>query len=131
MADKELKSSPNANAGEEPEGRRSFMKGIVAGTVAAGTIASTVANARPAQFAAATNGATVLIKPRPETAKLKITFDQKKPPKLYEVQKALEDLARRLGCEFCGFGGIDVLIRLDEIINPADRYVAVVEGSIG
>lgn len=126
MANKEQKPSASENTNENHDGRRSFMKGIVAGTVAAGTIAATVTNATPAQ--AATN--PLLAKPRPDTAKLKITFDQRRPPKLYEVQKSIEDLARRLGCDNCGLGGIDVLIRLDELINPADRYVAIVEGSV-
>lgn len=131
MAKQELNQVPatGGNATEENGGRRTFMKGIVAGSVAAGTLASTVANAAPAQFAvpAAT---LVYAKPRPETAKLKVSFDQRRQPKLAEVQDALADIFRRSGCPNCGLGGIDVLLRLEQIINPQDRFVAVVEGEI-
>lgn len=130
MANKELKNSVQENTVDENEGRRSFMKGIVAGTVAAGTLASTVANAAPTQFAAAPTATALIAKPRLETAKLKISFDQKKLPKLYDVQKALEDILRPSGCPNCGLGGIDIILRLDQLVNPADRFVAVVEGEI-
>lgn len=118
---------------EETEGRRSFMKGMVAGSVAAGTIAATVASANAAsnQFAAAPAAAVQYIaKARPETAKIRVSFDQNKLPKLYDVQKALEDILRRSGCPNCGLGGIDVILRLDELINPAERFVAIAEGQI-
>jgi hypothetical protein len=128
MANQELNQTTTEVAGEETEGRRSFMKGIVAGSLAAGTLASTVANAAPAQFAAAPS--LLLAKARPETAKLKVSFDQRRLPKLYEVQQALEDILQRSGCPKCGLGGIDIILRLDELINPADKFVAVVEGSI-
>jgi anaerobic selenocysteine-containing dehydrogenase len=129
MTNKELDNSTVAEvAGDET--RRSFMKGIVAGSVAAGTLAATVANAAPTQFAAAPSAVSFLAKARPETAKLKVSFDQRRLPKLYDVQKALEDILRRSGCPNCGLGGIDILLRLDELINPAENFVAVVEGSI-
>ena len=44
MANKEVKPS-SENTTEESGGRRTFMKGMVAGSIAAGTLASTVANA--------------------------------------------------------------------------------------
>lgn len=131
MANKEQKPAPVAT--DENGGRRTFMKGIVAGSIAAGTISSTVApaiaNAAPAQFAAPA-AALVYAKARPETAKLRVSFDQQRLPKLSEVQDALATILRRSGCPNCGLGGIDVLLRLDQIINPQDRFVAVVEGEI-
>lgn len=130
MANKELKPSANTNPVEENEGRRSFMKGMVAGTVAAGTLAATVANAAPKQFATTPGATYVLAKPRLETAKVRISFDQRKLPKLYDLQKALEEILRPSGCPNCGLGGIDILLRLDQLINPADRFVAIVEGEI-
>ncbi|HEX4950763.1 MAG TPA: hypothetical protein VFZ34_29140 [Blastocatellia bacterium] len=117
---------PNQPENTPNDTRRTFVKGIVAGSVA-GTLATTVTNAAPAQFAAAPNAA-FFPKPRPETAKLKISFDHQKLPKLYDVQRAIEDILRRSGCPNCGLGGIDIILRLDELINPADRFVAVVEG---
>jgi hypothetical protein len=115
---------------EETEGRRSFMKGMVAGSVAAGTLAATVANAKaaPAQFAAAPAAVQFIAKARPETAKIRVSFDQNRLPKLYDVQKAIEDILRRSGCPNCGLGGIDILLRLDELINPAERFMAIAEG---
>ena len=130
MANNELKTSAQENAVDENEGRRSFMKGIVAGTVAAGTLAATVANAAPKQFATAPATTAVFAKPRLETAKLKISFNQKRLPTLYDVQKALEEILRPSGCPNCGLGGIDIILRLDQLINPAEQFVAVVEGEI-
>ena len=118
----------NEVAADENEGRRSFMKGIVAGSVAAGTLAATVANAAPKQFATAPSAVTFIAKARPETAKIRVSFDQRKLPKLYDLQKALEDILRRSGCPNCGLGGIDILLRLDELINPAERFMAIAEG---
>lgn len=129
MANKENTSAlTNEVAADENGGRRSFMKGIVAGSVAAGTLAATVANAAPKQFAAAPSAVSFIAKARPETAKIRVSFDQNKVPKLYDVQKALEDILRRSGCPNCGLGGIDILIRLDELINPAERFMAIAEG---
>lgn len=126
------KETPVANeiTAEESEGRRSFMKGIVAGSVAAGALASTVANAAPAQFQAVATNFLVVGKPRPESAKLRVSFDFNKQPKLYELQKALEDILRPTGCPNCGLGGIDIYLRLDQLINPAERFMAVAEGQI-
>lgn len=113
---------------DETEGRRSFMKGIVAGSVAAGTLAATVVNAAPKQFATSPSAVQFIAKARPETAKIRVSFDQNKLPKLYDVQKAIEDILRRSGCPNCGLGGIDILLRLDELINPAERFMAIAEG---
>lgn len=129
MSSKETTSAlSNDVASNENEGRRSFMKGIVAGSVAAGTLAATVVNAAPKQFATAPSAVQFIAKARPETAKIRVSFDQNKLPKLYDVQKALEDIFRRSGCPNCGLGGIDIHIRLDELINPAERFMAIAEG---
>lgn len=129
MSNKETTSAlSNDVANDENEGRRSFMKGIVAGSVAAGTLAATVVNAAPKQFATAPSAVQFIGKARPETTKIRVSFDQNKLPKLYEVQKALEDILRRSGCPNCGLGGIDILIRVDELINPAERFMAIAEG---
>jgi len=130
MANTELKTVANEIAADESEGRRSFMKGIVAGSVAAGTLASTVVNAAPKQFAAAPSAVQFVAKARPETAKIKVSFDQIRQPKLYDLQKSLEDILRRTGCPNCGLGGIDILLRLDELINPAERFMAIAEGEV-
>ncbi|MBL8205293.1 MAG: hypothetical protein JNM09_13745 [Blastocatellia bacterium] len=130
MANTELKTVANEIAADESEGRRSFMKGIVAGSVAAGTLASTVVNAAPKQFAAAPSAIQFVAKARPETAKIKVSFDQIRQPKLYDLQKSLEDILRRTGCPNCGLGGIDILLRLDELINPAERFMAIAEGEV-
>ena len=130
MANTELKTVANEIAADESEGRRSFMKGIVAGSVAAGTLASTVVNAAPKQFAAAPSAVQFVAKARPETAKIKVSFDQIRQHKLYDLQKSLEDILRRTGCPNCGLGGIDILLRLDELINPAERFMAIAEGEV-
>lgn len=134
MANKEL-NEKNTVAGdetgvEEAAGRRSFMKGIVAGSVAVGAMASSVAAGTPGTTSATQSRFSLVAKPRLETAKLKISFDQRHLPKLSEVQRTLEEILSRTGCPNCGLGGIDVILRLDEIINPNDRFAAIVEGEI-
>lgn len=128
MANKENNTITNEVVNDETEGRRSFMKGVVAGSVAAGTLAGTVANAAPAQFAP--SAVQFIAKARPETAKIRVSFDQNKLPKLYDVQKSIEDILRRSGCPNCGLAGIDILLRLDELINPAERFMAIAEGEV-
>ncbi len=128
MANKENNTITNEVVNDETEGRRSFMKGVVAGSVAAGTLAGTVANAAPTQLAP--SAVQFIAKPRPETAKIRISFDQNRLPKLYDVQKSIEDILRRSGCPNCGLAGIDILLRLDELINPAERFMAIAEGEV-
>src|SRR5262249_26355283 len=112
MANKELKGKNSTveseGTTEENGGRRSFMKGMVAGSVAVGTLASSVANAAPSNVAAGQKIFSPVVKPRPETAKLKITFDQRQQPKLIDLQRVLEEILVRAGCPNCGLGGIDV-----------------------
>ncbi|MDX2029257.1 MAG: hypothetical protein SF339_01210 [Blastocatellia bacterium] len=132
----EKKELQNTNAGIEneggAEGRRSFMKGMVAGSVAVGAMATTIAAATPANAATATQlPYTLLAKPRAQTAKIRVSFDQRRQPKLYDLQKTLEELLGRVGCLNCGLGGIDIELRLDEVINPSNGgFAAVVEGEI-
>ena len=122
--------SQPANLAQTDGDRRTFMKGIVAGTVAAGTLAATT-NAAPGQsLGAAAAAPLVFAKPRPETAKLRLSFDQQKQPTLIDIQNAIANIVRRSGCTNCGLGGIDIHIRLDQLINPADRYMASVEGEM-
>lgn len=130
MANKEINSVANEVATDENAGRRSFMKGMVAGSVAASTLAASVVNAAPKQFAAAPSAVQFIAKARPETAKIRVSFDQRRLPKLYEVQKSLEEILRHSGCPNCGLGGIDILLRVDELINPADRFMAIAEGEV-
>jgi hypothetical protein len=131
MPNKELNEKTSVEgATEETAGRRSFMKGIVAGSVAAGVVAGTMATQANAQIPGLPKGAAVLVKPRLETAKLKISFDQKRQPELADIFKVIESIVGRTGCENCGLGGIDILLRLDELINPAAGFNAVVEGEI-
>ncbi len=134
MAKKEMNENDvvagNETGAEEAAGRRSFMKGIVAGSVAVGAMASSVAAGTPGTPVTAQSRFALLAKPRLETAKLKISFDQRQLPKLSELTRTLEEILGRTGCPNCGLGGIDIILRLDEIINPNDRFAAVVEGEI-
>jgi hypothetical protein len=136
MKNKELKDkapeSPAANAAQESElaNRRSFMKNLAAGTVAAGALAGSVVSAGAPK--AATAGAQRLgVTARRPTAVLRLSFPQQRPPKLYEVFRAIEAALEPTGCTACGFDGLDVLLRLDRVIGPdPEKWVATLEGEI-
>jgi anaerobic selenocysteine-containing dehydrogenase len=120
------------DAAQTPESaqRRSFMKGLAAGTAAAGVLAGTVAKAAtPIAKAAAQERLSV--RPRRQAAQLRLTFPKGRPPKLYEVVRALEAVLEPTGCTACGFDGIDILLRLDEVIGPDPKqWVATLEGEL-
>ncbi len=135
MKNKELKEiapEPVANAAQESElaNRRAFMKNLAAGTVAAGALAGSVASAgvtKSPYIGAQKLGLTA----RRPTALLRLTFPQRRPPKLEEVFRALELALRPTGCTGCGFDGLDFLLRLDTIIGPdPEQYVATLEGEV-
>jgi hypothetical protein len=68
---------------------------------------------------------------RRPTALLRLSFPQQRPPKLYEVFRAIEAALEPTGCTACGFDGLDVLLRLDRVIGPdPEKWVATLEGEI-
>ena len=120
-----------ANTALESElaNRRSFMKNLAAGTVAAGALAGTVVSAGSAK--AATISAQMTPTARRPTALLRICFPKQRPPKLEEVFRAVELALRPTGCTGCGFDGLDFLLRLDTIIGPDPaQFVATLEGEL-
>jgi hypothetical protein len=50
---------------------------------------------------------------------VRIAFNNRRPPTLDEVREAIEKTLGPSRCAFCGFDGIDVLLQLEEIVNPA------------
>ena len=131
MKNKEFKDkapeSAVANTAQESElaNRRSFMKNLAAGALA-GTVVS----------AGSTKAATIRAQElaptaRRPTALLRVSFPKQRPPKLDEVFKAIEQALRPTGCLTCGFDGLDFLLHLDTIINPApEQFVAILEGEL-
>ncbi|MCI0388739.1 MAG: twin-arginine translocation signal domain-containing protein [Acidobacteria bacterium] len=136
MKNEELKDkapeSPVANAAQESElaNRRSFMKNLAAGTVAAGALAGTVVSAGSTK--AATISAQKLgVAARRPTAVLRLSFPKQRPPKLDDVFRAIEQALRPTGCTACGFDGLDCCLRLDTIIGPdPEQFVATLEGEL-
>jgi hypothetical protein len=118
----------------ESANRRSFMKGMAAGTLAAGTLAGTVVNAgakNAGQEAAQELGDLQLaVRPRRPAATMRVSFNQKRRPDLDDIFRVIERALGETGCTKCGLGGLDVLLRLDEIINPAIPAVVVLEGEL-
>ena len=121
-----------ANTVQETElaNRRSFMKNLAAGTVAAGALAGTVVSAGSTK-AATISAQNLAPTPRRPTALLRLCFPKQRPPKLDEVFRAIEQALRPTGCLTCGFDGLDFLLRLDTIINPdPTQFVATLEGEL-
>jgi hypothetical protein len=136
MKNKELKDkapeSAVANTAQESElaNRRSFMKNLAAGTVAAGALAGTVVSAgstKAATISAQLLGTTA----RRPAALMRVSFPKQRPPKLEDVFRAIEQALRPTGCTGCGFDGLDFLLRLDTIIGPdPEQFVTTLEGEI-
>ncbi len=111
--------------------RRSFMKTLAAGTVAASALAGVTAKAAAPNVAQSAFAQRLIVQPRKPTATLRLSFSQKRPPKLNEVFRAIEAALEPTGCTACGFDGLDFLIRLDEIVIPShEGFVATLEGEL-
>lgn len=114
----------------ETANRRSFIKTLAASSVAAGTLAaSTVAATRPNAAIAQDReaaGNLLAVRPRPQTATLRLSFNRKQEPSIDDIFRAIERALGETGCTKCGLGGIDVLLRLDEIINPVSHLPAII-----
>ncbi len=137
MKNKDLKDealeSATATDSQEPESanRRSFMKNLAAGTVAAGALAGSVVSAGTTPAAQTINPRLLVATPRRPTAQLRLTFPQHRPPKLHDVFRAIEAALGPTGCTSCGFDGLDFLLRLDTIIGPdPENWVATLEGEL-
>jgi hypothetical protein len=121
-----------ANTALETElaNRRSFMKNLAAGTVAAGALAGTVVSAGSAK-AATISTETLAPTARRPTALMRISFPKQRQPRLDEVFKAIEQALRPTGCLTCGFDGLDFLLRLDTVIGPDPaQFVTTLEGEL-
>jgi len=136
MKNKEIKDkapeSAVANTAQESElaNRRSFMKNLAAGTMAAGALTGTVVSAGSTK-AATISAQNLAPTPRRPTARLRLCFSKQRPPKLEDVFRAIEQALRPTGCLTCGFDGLDFLLHLDTIINPApEQFVAILEGEL-
>ncbi|HZN10961.1 MAG TPA: hypothetical protein VFC61_04745 [Blastocatellia bacterium] len=104
--------------------RRSFITGMVAGTVAAGSLAASVKGAAapkvgPASPAGIAAGPAKI---------MRITFDQSRAPQLEDIFRALEKALGQTGCTRCGFDGIDVLLKKEEIFDPQPQPWVVTVG---
>ncbi len=131
MKNKELKDETLVAADAEVANRRSFMKTLAAGTVAAGALTGITAKAATPTAAQNIYAQRLTAQARKPTAVLRLSFNQKRPPKLNEVFRAIEEVLAPTGCTACGFDGLDFLLRLDDIITPAqDGFVATLEGEL-
>jgi hypothetical protein len=59
---------------------------------------------------------------------VRISFNKRQPPELREIQEAVEKMLGNTGCLRCGFDGIDVLLRLEEIFDPEPAPWVVTKG---
>lgn len=111
MDHKELNDTPEAAESSE---RRSFLKGMVAGTVAAGSVAAgSLLSAVPANAAPAPQ-----ISDTAAARHVRIAFNRNRPPSLPDVYRAVEVALGKSGCTRCGFVGIDLFLRVEDIIDP-------------
>lgn len=115
----------------EVANRRSFMKTLAAGTVAAGALAGVAAKAATPTATQNLYAQRLGVLARKPTAVMRLSFDRDRPPKLNDVFRALEAALEPTGCTACGFDGLDFLLRLDKVITPSpEGFVATLEGEI-
>lgn len=129
----ETPASSSVAAAQEADvaNRRSFMKTLAAGTVAAGALAGVTAKAAAPTAAQTIYAQRLGIQARKPTAVMRLSFDRDRPPKLNEVFRAIEAVLEPTGCTACGFDGLDFLLRLDKVITPSpEGFVATLEGEI-
>jgi hypothetical protein len=102
--------------------RRTFIRRLVTGSLAASGIGAALLPAgdaaaasllAPSRLTALTTTATPSASPV-----LKLTFNRKRPPTLYDLIDVVAEATGRLGCTGCGFDGIDLRLVLDEILDP-------------
>jgi hypothetical protein len=91
--------------------RRSFIKSVTAGAVAAAGLAA----AAPA-LAGATAGAGGVT--AGGARHLRVAFQGGGLTTLEDVRKAIESAVGFAGCTRCGFDGIDLTLRQEEILGP-------------
>jgi anaerobic selenocysteine-containing dehydrogenase len=106
---------PESRERESPT-RRTFIKGVAAGAAAAAGLA---AGSSPASAATRTGA-----------RHLRVAFDQGRFTTIEDVHKAVEAALGPSGCTRCGFDGIDLRLRKEEILDPepAPWVVATWEG---
>jgi hypothetical protein len=63
---------------------------------------------------------------------VRIAFNRERPPTLDDVYAAIEKtLAGDLRCTECGFDGVDYILALEDIVNPAGEVAFVATKKIG
>ena len=68
--------------------------------------------------------------PRPASAVLRISFDERVEVGPREIYWSLKDILAQTGCPACGLVGFDLSLRKAPIINPSEGpFVAVLEGT--
>jgi hypothetical protein len=119
-------SRENGSEQSDAAHRRSFIKTMVAGAVAAGAIGAVPLVAR-AQDSKAELTATAAAKTR-----FRIAFNGRRPPVLEDIYRALEKAAGETGCTRCGLIGYEIYLGCGDIIQPAnDPFVITGEQIAG
>jgi hypothetical protein len=116
---------PKRNRSSERDSptRRSFIKSVTAGAVAAASLAS----ASPALAGATAQTGTVT---EGGARHLRVAFNQGGVTTLDDVHEAIERALGVTGCTRCGFDGIDLTLRQEEVLSvePQPWIVTTWEG---
>ena len=98
------------NPHQEATNRRGFVQGVLLSSLAGG-----------AAMTLSTSGVQAQLTKQRAKSVLRLSFDRRQPPNLKQLVEIVAKTTGLYGCTECGFGGIDVLIRLDSVINPVSR----------
>jgi hypothetical protein len=64
-------------------------------------------------------------------AVVRIAFNRERPPTLEDVFRAIEQTLAPTRCAHCGFDGVDYVMQLEDVVNPASQaWVATKVGEI-
>ena len=115
IRNKDAESNSVESEQKDPAARRSFIKTVVAGAVAAGAMGAVPLIAKAQEQETQFTNLTVAASRR-----FKICFNGKKPPVLEDIFRAIELAARESGCTRCGLIGLDYYLGCQDIIQPSE-----------
>lgn len=117
----------------ESSDRRSFIKGtvFVAGAVAAGGLAASIASASPSPDDLDVSQGPIAAIARPPVGTLHVVFNRGNVPTLDDIIKILPDIFGPTGCRLCGLVGLDIRFGLDTLLTTQLKNVNLnLEGTL-
>jgi hypothetical protein len=113
----DLLASDTSLEGSEGKGRRSFIKGMVAGAVAAGTLSAAI-DTKAAQETTNISALATDNPPSYQTQTIHVRFNKTaNPVKLDDLLDAIRTTTTQTGCPTCGLNGRRIVIEVADLVE--------------